>query len=419
MKWNFTYQKFSLVLTICCLFTLSAVAQSGECTNAQIIWQETFGQGTAVTSHPDVINLVYQQAGSLTSEGRYRIANNTQQKPEWHAATDHTGDADGKMLVANGQAEDFFQTTIISGGSGFGTGWYSVSFYAMNINTLGTCSPNPLLPDYSIRAEFFNPQTNSWNSFANSPSGGVQVNQNNTPVWEKISGSFYLPDLPNVDITQIRITLSDGTVGGCGNDFAVDDITLSLCPDGGPAPVTFTNVSAKQKGSGVVVEWGTSQETNNDRFEVERSANGNSGWQTIGTVSGAGFSQVPLSYSVFDANPIVGLNYYRVKQVDIDGKFDFSKTVSVKAEGVATRVSVIGNPFSSNFVVKFSGVGQEVNARLVDMTGKQVAREVWNISNGETSKQFSSISGLQNGIYILTVQSRSGDILFNGKVLKQ
>lgn len=419
MKLKFTFYKTLLFLAAGFIFTSDLSAQTGECPDQQIIWQETFGQGTTPTSHPDVLNLRYQANNPLNSEGVYRIINNTQQKPEWQASTDHTGDTNGKMLVANGQAEVFFQKVVNAPGSNFGGGWYSVGFYAMNINTFGTCSPDPLLPDFVINAEFFNPVNNTWSNLANSPSGGQKIGQSSTPTWERVNVNFYLPDIPGVNITQIRITISDGTEGGCGNDFAVDDIALAVCPEGGPAPVTFTNVSAKVKGSGITVEWGTSQEANNDHFEVERSSDGNTGWQSIASVKGAGYSQVPRSYSVYDEKPLAGFNYYRIRQVDLDGKFDFSKTVNARIEGVSTRISISGNPFVNNFSVKFSGMAQEVNARLVDMMGKQIAKEVWNLPGGETTKQFGNISGLQSGLYILTIQSKSGEVLYNGKVLKQ
>lgn len=411
--------RWCIAIIVASMLTMNATAQSAGCANEKVIWLETFGQGTTVTSHPDVTSLTYVASGTLEAESTYRIANNTQQKPEWHASTDHTGDADGKMLVANGEAETFFQHVVSSTvASGFAEGYYSVSLYVMNINTPGTCSPNPLLPHIQIIVEYLD-ASNAWVPLANSPFAGPALPQTTTPVWVNVTGYFSLPSLGTFAPDKIKISISDGTVGGCGNDFAADDIKFSLCPEGAPTPVTFMDITAKQKGSGVSVDWGTSQEINNDHFEVERSADGNSGWSTVSSVAGAGNSQVQHNYNVFDANPISGNNYYRVKQVDKDGKSTFSKTVSARVDNVGTRVSVVGNPFRNNFVVKFNGASQEVNARLMDITGKQVARETWSISNGETSKQFGNVSGLQSGIYILTVHNKTGEVLFNGKVLKQ
>lgn len=419
MNLKFTSKKLKTLAAVAVLIviTSNALAQETGCKDESVIWLETFGQGATATSHPDVINLTYQASGDLSNEGVYRIINNTQQKPEWHNSADHTGDAEGKMLVVNGQAETFFQK-VISSTSGFAEGTYSVSLYLMNVNQVGVCSPDPLLPHIGIIAEYQDASGN-WVPLANSPYTANPTPQSPTAAWVNIGSYFLLPSLGNFFPTQIRLTFSDGTDGGCGNDYAVDDIKFALCPEGGVAPVTFTGLAAKQKGSGVSVDWSTAQEFNNDYFDVERSADGNTGWQVIESVAGAGSSQIQHSYNVFDTNPYSGVNYYRVKQVDKDGKSAYSKIVSAKVDNANTRVSVVGNPFRNNFVVQFSGASLEVNARLVDITGKQIAREIWNISNGETSRQFGNISGLQKGIYILTIQSKSGNVLFNGKVIKQ
>lgn len=410
-----TSATMALVLSF---IALNVSAQSSGCVNERVFWLETFGQGTTITSYPDVINLGYQPTGDFGDEGIYRVANNVQQRPEWHYSPDHTGDANGKMLVVNGQAEKFLQKTITSPDpTGFAEGVYSVGMYIMNANKMGVCAPNPLLPAISVYAEYLD-ASNNWVALAGSPYTASPIPQSTNPTWVNISAYFNLPSA-NFNISQIRITLSDGTSGGCGNDFALDDLKFSLCPEGGPMPVTFTDVNAKQKGSGVSIEWSTSQEINSASFTVERSSNGNSGWQSVATVAGAGNSNLQHNYNAFDANPGAGVNYYRVRQVDIDGKYSFSKIVNVKVDNAGTRVSVIGNPFRNSFIVKFSGASQEVTARLLDITGKQVSRETWSVTNGETSKQFTNISGLQNGIYILTVQSKSGEMLFNGKILKQ
>ena len=114
------------------------------------------------------------------------------------------------------------------------------------------------------------------------------------------------------------------------------------------------------------------------------------------------------------------MNFYRVKQVDIDGNFKYSKTVSLKFNISKTGISVLANPFHSTLTVNFSSsTNQVVSARLVDITGKQVAAEKWSISTGNTRKDFSNVSGLQQGMYIITVSGTGGEILYNNKVIKQ
>ncbi len=391
-------------------------AQIG-CANENVLWSEDFGTGTTVTNDPNVITLVYQATGPMQNEGVYRVANNSQQKSDWHASADHTGNTDGRMLVVNGQAESFYQK-VVTMPNGFADGTYSVSFWAMEVNTAGICGLFTLEPVMSIKVEYLD-QNNQWSAFPGSPYVANPLPLTTTPTWVNIGSYFNLPSMGSFAPTRIRITISDGTEGGCGNDFAVDDFKFAQCPEGGPTPVTFVDVTAKQKGAGVSVDWSTSQEINNNYFEVERSADGNSGWQTVGHVPGAGNSQVTHQYNAFDANPLSGVSYYRIKQVDRDGKASYSKTVSLRVENAGSRVSVVANPFRGALKVQFSGVAQQVQARLIDITGKQVARESWNVSNGESTQQFSNVSNLQNGIYILSVQNKNGEVLFNGKVIKQ
>ncbi len=423
MKKNFTHSKASFglffLLTLLMLFT-SAIKAQITCTNATTIWSEDFGTGTTSTSSPDVLTtgLFYQATGSLASEGSYRVINNTQQKPEWQNSPDHTGNTDGKMLVVNGQAEKFFQHTITDT-HGFTSGDYTVSLYIMNIDTAGICAPNPLLPIITFQVEYLN-EAGSWVPLSNSPDTAAAIPQTSSPTWVNIGSKFNLPPTGAFFPTQIRITLEDGTVGGCGNDFALDDINFSQCPAGDVAPVTLTSFTARHKGNGVAIDWSTSQELNNSYFQVERSADGSTNWSVIATVIGAGNSQVVNNYNSYDASPLSGDNYYRLKQVDKDGKYVYSNTVAVKMDLQKTAISVLANPFYNTLSVNFaSPTSQNVTARLIDITGKQIAVEKWSVNNGTTKKDFANVSGLQPGMYLLSIINNKGEILFNGKVVKQ
>ena len=409
----------TLSVFIFLLFSSFVVNAQIGCANETVLWSENFGTGTGPTSSPDVTSLVYQPTETLDIEGTYRIMNSTQQMPEWHASEDFTsGDVDGKMLVINGEAETFYEH-VITRPNGFADGMYSMSLYLMNVNTVGTCAPNPLLPLISIRVEYLD-ASNAWVALSGSPYTTGHVPQSPTPTWLNIGSYFTLPFTGNFAPTQMRVVLSDGTEGGCGNDFAIDDLKFALCPEGAPMPVTFLNINAQPKGSGVSINWSTSQEINNNYFEVQKSADGNSNWNVVTTVNGAGNSQVVKNYNAFDANPLSGYNYYRIKQVDKDGKFDYSKTVNVKLNINKTAASVLINPFRSSLSIDFSSAaGQVVSARLIDVTGKQVASEKWSLAPGNSRKEFSNVSGLQQGLYIISIINASGEVLLNTKVMKQ
>ena len=423
MKQNFTLKAHLLLpLVFLLLSFLISLTIHGQvtCTNATILWSEDFGTGTTASSNPDILTsaLSYEEFGNLTSEGSYRVINNTQQKPEWLNSTDHSGNTNGKMLVVNGQAETFYQHTITNT-HGFTPGNYSVSLFLMNVDSIGICSPNPLLPIATITVEYLS-ESNTWISLSGSPFTAAPIQENNNPTWINQGSNFTLPATGSFFPTQIRVTIGDGTVGGCGNDFAMDDVSFSLCPEGAPMPVELTSFTARQKDNGVSLNWSTSQEINNNYFQVERSADGNSNWAVLTTVAGAGNSQVAKNYNSFDANPLSGTNYYRLKQVDYNGNNKYSRIINVKMNGPKTSISVLSNPFHNTLSVNFeSAAAQLVSARLIDITGKQIAVEKWSVSSGNIRKDFSAISNLQQGMYILTIRNNSGEILYNGKVVKQ
>ncbi len=400
-------------------FTATTYAQN-NCGSTRSLFSEDFGTGVGAVSNPDVVGLLFEPTGPLANEGTYRVINNAQQKPEWHAAEDATpNNIDGRMLVINGQAGIFYNHRV-DRPVGFEPGDYPASLFAMNLNTPGTCAPNPLLAVITISVEYLS-EANTWIPLTGSPYTGPAVGQSIDPVWGGIGSTFNLPLTGNFLVKSMRVVISDASPGGCGNDFAVDVISLSQCIETGPTPVTFLNFNARQKGSGVNLDWSTSQEFNSKSFAIEKSANGNSSWNTIASVNGAGNSSVVKNYTAYDPQPYKGLNFYRIKQVDIDGKFKYSKTVSVKLNAANNAgISVLENPFHNSLTVNFSSsTNQVVSVRLMDITGKQVALEKWTINSGNIRKGFANVSSLQNGMYLLTVSNARGEVLYNNKVIKQ
>ncbi|HVZ95562.1 MAG TPA: T9SS type A sorting domain-containing protein [Chitinophagaceae bacterium] len=413
-----TYTLLSFVAFVLSGF-LSATNAQLSCPNQTVIYKETFGTGTVATSSPDVVNLTYQDTGSLIGEARYRIINNTQQKPEWQNSPDHTGDVNGMMLVANGEAETFFIHEI-DRPQGFDAGNYTATLYAMNVDTAGLCGVNALLTDMNFRVEYLD-ATNNWVPLTGSPYQAAPMSQTSpsSPTWVQLGSTFTLPFLSNFTVKSIRIILSDGTVGGCGNDFAVDDIQFAECPQGGQLPVNFLSIGARQQGSGVNVTWSTAQELNTSSFDVERSEDGIN-WEVASSIPAAGNSSVVRNYTVFDAHPVNGTNFYRIRETDIDGKTNYSKTVSVTVNFASTDVLVLENPFHSTLTIDFSSpTGQIVSARLIDITGRQVNMQKWTIAAGSSRQVLTGAGNLLPGIYILSISNQNGEVLYNNKVVKQ
>jgi hypothetical protein len=202
-------------------------------------------------------------------------------------------------------------------------------------------------------------------------------------------------------------TCDNSTWGTCatgsGNDFLVDDIVIKQCPNGTTnactyagtivTPVTLVNFMALKNDSRVDLDWQTATEENNDYFVVEKSRNAVD-FITVDIVDGSGNSQSMMSYSITDYAPYRGISYYRLKQVDYDGKFSYSKIVAIKNE--EAEVEIYPNPNQGSF--KISVVNEKLySIELTDMEGKLVYK-----SKG-TSNTATEINGLSKGLYVVRV----------------
>ncbi len=429
MKTNFTTKSmnvhFSLVLILFALLSMShgSVMAQSFCANEAIFFNENFGTGTTSSSNPDVFGVNYQATGLLNIDGTYRVINNTQQNTGWHNSSDHTGNVDGKMLVINsgGSASNTtFYQKVINRPSGFPAGYYSSSLFYMNVvvyqRSIDICG----IPKIAFKLEY-QAQNNAWVPLTGSPVTSPIVPLTVTPMWNQLGGVFTLPATGNFVVQNFRLSLADFSKPGCGNDFAVDDIKLATCPSGGPLPVEFLDVSAKQKGAGVTVNWSTASEINNKYYDVERSNDGGATWNIVSTIKSSGNnSSATKRYSIFDPRPSAGANFYRIKQVDLDGQYKHSKTVSVKINLDKTVASVIANPFSSNISIDFlSKSNQTVALNLFDATGKRITTERFAIPKGNSRKVLDNVDMLQRGVYILNIVDESGAAIYYEKLVKQ
>ena len=105
--------------------------------------------------------------------------------------------------------------------------------------------------------------------------------------------------------------------------------TLGTINLGTPLPIELLTFSATPKESAVLLKWTTASETNNNFFTIERSSNGTE-WTEIGSQKGAGNSSTILNYELYDFQPLLGVNYYRLKQTDFDREYTYSVIETVK-----------------------------------------------------------------------------------------
>ncbi|MBK6832863.1 MAG: T9SS type A sorting domain-containing protein [Bacteroidetes bacterium] len=162
-----------------------------------------------------------------------------------------------------------------------------------------------------------------------------------------------------------------------------------------PLPIELTEFYAQPESSTIVLNWITATEINNNRFEIERSKDGIV-FEKIGNESSkaqGGNSTSNLVYSFIDLNPYSGTSYYRLKQIDHDGKFEYHSIISVdREESKNIKFVVFPNPNQGEFSVDFSGIENEheVMIEMYSMDGKLVY-----------SNQFISSSSATNTVQII------------------
>jgi hypothetical protein len=173
-------------------------------------------------------------------------------------------------------------------------------------------------------------------------------------------------------------------------------------------PVELLSFTATAKNNDVLLSWTTASENNNKGFEVERSAD-NRSFEFASFVKGAGNSSRKLTYGLTDAKAFTTANsnvlYYRLKQVDMDGKFAYSNTVRVtNGTQKANAVSVYPNPFNSAYNVAFNAVeAGSVTLKMTDIQGRVVAEQTSVALKGLNELAITNLSGLEAGIYFVKV----------------
>jgi hypothetical protein len=213
--------------------------------------------------------------------------------------------------------------------------------------------------------------------------------------WSIFSGSF--TPASNYDYIVLE---SDCPGGGCsafsGAYLGVDYLSILST-----LPVEYLNLGAERFSNHVEISWITGSEINNSHFELERSLDGVN-FEAIAYIKGAGNSSQSLSYSWADEHAPDELHYYRIRQVDFDGKSSYSKTIAVKQTKVPQFISLIENSDRDFFTIRINtAIRQRVYVSLIDVSGKIFYSSIVDLSAGENT--ISSGFGLPAGAYFLKV----------------
>ncbi len=232
----------------------------------------------------------------------------------------------------------------------------------------------------------------------------TDLDDNPEPVWPK-------------DVVGIGSQFSSGaSVVNNGYQILGRYYGLDILP-ANSIPVEMTTFTAKFINKGVTLTWSTATETNNKGFEIERKSE-NTEWTKIGFVNGFGTTTEAREYTFTDKNLAVGKYSYRLKQVDFDGTFDYSKVVEV--EVLAPKVFELAqnypNPFNPTTKINYSvPFDSKVIISIYSVTGELV-KELVNdfVTAGSYSVDFNG-TDLASGMYIYRMVA--GDFVQTQKMM--
>ncbi|MBK7971168.1 MAG: T9SS type A sorting domain-containing protein [Bacteroidetes bacterium] len=198
-----------------------------------------------------------------------------------------------------------------------------------------------------------------------------------------------------------------GSINTTTNTMLINAVNVynsiwTLAGNASPLPVELINFDANPvDNKEVLCSWVTASEINNDFFTLERSRNGIN-FEHVGTVDGAGNSNVTLSYSFTDKNPYPGISYYRLRQTDFDGETSNSPIVAVRIETIEPVFTIFPNPTTGDvYVISENTSSSAVRLYIYDSAGRHVYEKL--IQSNEVVQM--NLHAFARGIYTVKIAS--------------
>lgn len=220
-----------------------------------------------------------------------------------------------------------------------------------------------------------------------------------------LAGEVYIMVIDNWTGTSSPFTLSWQLSGGASLDCT-------------PLPIELLSFSGSHQDTKNKLEWKTSSETNNDFFILEHSADAML-FEVVCKVDGSGNTTNIMNYYAFDHAPYPQKTYYRLKQIDFDGRSKYSSIIVVEDLSEISLTNVHPNPTTADLNFDFSSpVRGIVKIQIVDYLGRVVVSKFQKVEEGKSSLM-TQMGELAKGVYTLKVEFSEGDFKSITKVVKQ
>lgn len=246
---------------------------------------------------------------------------------------------------------------------------------------------------------------------ANSAFGaGTLLGVNNYVVYNGTGNSVLVTGLTGG--TTYHFAVYEFNSFGAGSQFLTASPATSSATTNASVPVRFLSFTITKEVGSARLDWSTAQEANSARFNIERSGNGRD-YESIGSLHAAGNSTSIKKYQFVDRQPLKGTAFYRIRQIDLDGTFTFSRvlTISSKFGGIIVRMM---NPVQQQIWIEISAVDPQVRTewKMFDQLGKMVHKGIVSGNIIETNWP----SALPAGIYVVEISQ--GDKMERVRIMK-
>lgn len=212
---------------------------------------------------------------------------------------------------------------------------------------------------------------------------------------------------PEQVTTLNAVVTNDGLALGVGNLSTANDnqSTTKAVVAQGALPVTLVAFSGKYtEGTGNVLNWATANEKNNAFFQIERSSDARQ-FESIATIKGNGTTTQRNEYAYTDRSALAAVTYYRLKQVDVDGAFSYTRTIAIRRGEGVVALKTFPNPATTELSYEVDAKVQALRIRNVNgisMLDQKMGNEMTNRVD---------ISSLSAGTYVLEVHTAEGQVL--------
>jgi hypothetical protein len=203
--------------------------------------------------------------------------------------------------------------------------------------------------------------------------------------------------------TTVNIATNTATLGTNISNFGTGIFTLYQQTI--PLPIKLLNINAQAQNEDILLTWKTAQEINNKGYEIQRSENARN-FEVIGFVDakGGGNTTQERNYAFLDKNVKANQDYYyRFKQIDYNGNFEYSPIVRAKVIDENVRVVMLyPNPATDHIFLNFQAKQQDTASYFIsDVKGNILQRGTMNISQGETNYKIDLQKYISSGTYLI------------------